>query len=86
MWVLLLLLHGYYSIPCEPVHGINFAASSAEINHPYPIASRPVASDRASPGVPQRHAWAGERTSERRAEDEGRAVAYAIVQHAGQRD
>jgi len=51
-----------------------------------PIASRPVASDRASPGVPQRHAWAGERTSERRAEDEGRAVAYAIVQHAGQRD
>ena len=32
------------------------------------------------------HAWAGERTSEPRAEDEGRAVAYAIVQHAGQRD
>ena len=54
---------------------------------PYPIAPRPVASDRASPGAQQHHAWAAERTSERRAEDEGRAVAYAmIVQHAGQRD
>ena len=52
-----------------------------------PIASRPAAvSDRASPGVPQRHAWAGERTSEGRAEDDGRAVPYAIVQHAGQRN
>ena len=50
---------------------------------PLPIASRPAAvSDRAPPGVLQRHARAGER----RAEDEGRAVAYAIVQHAGQRN
>ena len=62
------------------------AADTALAGFLQPIASRPVASDRASPGVPQRHAWAGERTSERRAEDEGRAVAYAIVQHAGQRD
>ena len=62
------------------------AADTALAGFLQPIVSRPVASDRASPGVPQRHAWADERTSERRAEDEGRAVAYAIVQHAGQRD
>eukprot|EP00964_Phaeocystis_antarctica_P003887 scaffold2077_cov66-Phaeocystis_antarctica.AAC.4 len=51
------------------------------------IASRLAAvSDCAPPGVPKHHARAGERTSERRAEDDGRAVAYAIVQHAGQRN
>ena len=51
------------------------------------IASRLAAvSDRAPRGVPKRHARAGERTSERRAEDDGRAVPYAIVQHAGQRN